>query len=542
MIINIFRNLFIILLIAVSLSATETKELTKIELSNIASYKNVISDIDEKLINNIWIKRYNNYLTYRKIENELKSISEDATKYGKWKGEQWKERSYQLKNKVKIKENELELISEYKDSPIGNKIHPHEIKKAPTVTNPFAILEAFSYIKQLEDEQEQYSRINTEISKVVELLVQKEAYLKKINNIETSKDIDDKLKSIQSNIKDFVMVVDIVSTTQSVFSKKIEQVSIEVESQIDDEIFRTIKIAFIIFVLFALSIGIKLAVKKYLAEQDDDQFYTINKIISFSVIVLAIFVLLFSYIENASYLVTFLGFASAGIAIALKDWFMSMFGWMAIMTSGAIHVGDRIKVTRDGIEVVGDVLDISLFKIAVREDVTITSYMTNRRSGRVFFIPNNYIFTDLIANYTYGDLRTVWDGIDIYITFDSNHEKALEIAKDITTKHSHGYTDLAKKRLQKMKRKYVMRSMNPEPRVFSFIEPYGIVISAWYHTNSYATLALRSKISMDILEAYKKEDDIAIAYPTQTLRVSNNQAQAEALLPGTSSGLFDGAQ
>jgi len=372
------------------------------------------------------------------------------------------------------------------------------------------------------------------------LLIKNENILNELKIVQDSKLLLEDRKALQSEIKDFVMVVDIVSTTDGVFGKRIEQITLEVEEQINEEFFRTFKILFIIFVFFAIAFGLKLIIKKYLTQKDDDQEYTVNKIINFSVILISVFVLLFSYIDNASYLVTFLGFASAGIAIALKDWFMSMFGWMAIMTSGAIHVGDRIKVTRDGVEVVGDVLDISLFKISVREDVTITSYMTNRRTGRVFFIPNNYIFTDLIANYTYDDLRTVWDGIDIYITFESNHKKASEIAKRIAEKHAHGYTELAKKRLQKMKTKYVLRSMNPEPRVFSFIEPYGIVISAWYQTNSYATLALRSKISMEILDAYKEIDDIQIAYPTQTLRVSNHQAQAEAMLPGTgANGFFD---
>ncbi|RKY39796.1 MAG: mechanosensitive ion channel family protein, partial [Candidatus Makaraimicrobium thalassicum] len=271
-----------------------------------------------------------------------------------------------------------------------------------------------------------------------------------------------------------------------------------------------------------------------------DKHYTANKLVNFFFIIITIMILLFSYIDNASYLVTFLGFASAGIAIALKDWFMSIFGWMAIMTSGSISPGDRIKVTREGTEIVGDVLDISLFKIAIREDITLTSYMKNRRSGRVFFIPNNYIFTDMISNYTFDGLRTVWDGIDINITFDSNHKKAVELAKSIATSHAKGYTDLTKKRLQKLRKKYVLRSTNPEPRVFAFVEPYGITISAWYYTNSHATLALRSTISMEILEAFKSEDDITLAYPTQTLRVSNSQVDAESLLPGTTAnGLFD---
>jgi hypothetical protein len=48
---------------------------------------------------------------------------------------------------------------------------------------------------------------------------------------------------------------------------------------------------------------------------------------------------------------------------------------------------------------------------------------------------------------------------------------------------------------------------------------------------------------MEILEAFKAADDIHIAYPTQTLRVSSNTSvEAENLLPGTTAnGLFDAA-
>jgi small-conductance mechanosensitive channel len=55
----------------------------------------------------------------------------------------------------------------------------------------------------------------------------------------------------------------------------------------------------------------------------------------------------------------------------------------------------------------------------------------------------------MIANYTFDGLRTVWDGIDVYITFESNHKKAVELAKAIVTQHAKGYTDLTKKKTSK---------------------------------------------------------------------------------------------
>lgn len=505
----------------------------------IAKLVSQIEAINENLKSNLLIKRYNNYLAYRDIETELEQTKIDAQKYSAWEGVKYKELSYQLTNRIKIKKNELSLIDEYKDSPIGKMIKPKEIESMPVISNPFNMIEAYSFIQKLDKNVKTYKETNTDVNDLVKILLEEMGIYKEIANLDSHNPILGDMSLAQKRINDFTMVADIVSTTTEVYSRKIDQLKQEANDKITNEIHRTIKLSLIILVLIALSIGIKVALRKYV--KDDDSLYTSNKLINFLLILLIFFIVIFSYIDNASYLVTVLGFASAGIAIALKDWFMSIFGWFVIMTSGAVRVGDRIKVTRNSIEVVGDVLDISLFKIAIREDITLTSYMKNRRSGRVFFIPNNYIFTDVIANYTYDGLRTVWDGIDLAITFDSNHQKAVEIATEITTKHSKGFVELTRKRMSKLKSRYVLRSTNPEPRIFTFIEPYGIVVSSWYYTNSYATLALRSKISMEIIDAFMKEDDIVIAYPTQTLRVTNAQSRAESLLPGgTANGLFDG--
>mgnify|MGYP006136392067 CR=1 FL=1 len=537
---NISKYLIILFFLVSNLYGVDITTQSIEKSSKIAELKEELRNINKDLEKNTWITRYNNYLTYRKSEKVLIQIKKDATKYGRWKGEKYKELSYQLNNKIRIKENELEFISEYKDSPIGKQITPVAIGKVPIVKNPFSIIEALSYRQKLNENVENYKQIHNELVDLVDLITHKLNISNQLYILYTDKALADQINKLELELKNFLMVVDIVSTTDEVYNKKVRQTTQEVNNAISEEMWRTAKLLIIIVVLFLFSIGVKKTVKKYV--DDDDKHYTANKLINFIFIVVITFILLFSYIDNVSYLVTILGFASAGIAIALKDWFMSLFGWMAIMTSGAISVGDRIKVIRGDIEIVGDVLDITLFKIAVREDITLTSYVKNRRTGRVIFIPNNYIFTDMIANYTFDGLRTVWDGIDIHITFDSNHKKAIKLAKGIVQAQAKGYTDLTKKRLQNMRKKYVLRSANAEPRIFAFVESYSIVISSWYYTNSHATLGLRSAISMDLLDAFNEAEDITIAYPTQTINVARNaQVDSEQLIPnidGTNS-LFD---
>ena len=130
---------------------------------------------------------------------------------------------------------------------------------------------------------------------------------------------------------------------------------------------------------------------------------------------------------------------------------------------------------------------------------------------------NNFIFTDMISNYSHAGLKTVWDGIDFFITFDSDVHKAAQIAKEIAKKYSKGYTDITRKQLNKLRSQYSVKNTNVEPRVFTLIEPYGMKISVWYLTNSYATLTLRSTISQEIIARVQAEESIHLAFPTQSI-------------------------
>ena len=492
----------------------KTKELNMQNLAQVSILLEKIAKIDFELKDNILLKRYSNYVSYSKISTELAFLKDSVKK----KSNVVDEQIYQLHNKVRVKENELELINEYRGSPIGGLINPPEIEKYENITNPFGIINSLSHIKKLENNKKQFKNLEKEIDALTIKLDEELVMYLELFNLDQKPEYKEKITFLDKQKKDFSMVLEIVSTTEEVYTRKLEQVILEIQSQISQQIQKMFIIFIIIVILSVIAFLVKLALKKYFSQNEN--YYMTNKIINFTLVFLIIMVLLFSYIDNVSYLVTILGFASAGIAIALKDWFMSIFGWMVIVTSGSIQVGDRIKVSRNNVEAVGDVLDISLFKITIREDITLTSYTTNRRTGRIFFIPNNYIFSEMIANYTHSGLRTVWDGIDITITFDSNYKKAQKLSRDILKHYSKGYTDVTRKQLSKMRSKYQLRATGVEPRVFTFVEPHGIVISSWYLTNSYAALVLRSTISPEILDAFMKEEDIHIAYPTQQININ----------------------
>ena len=473
-----------------------------------------INKIESGFKDNILLKRYSNYLSYSKISADLEQLKDSL----KRKNNLSDELEYQLLNKIRVKENELELISEYKGSPIGSLINPPEIEIVEKITNPFGIINALSSIKKMEDSKQQFTSLESQLEFLSKNLEEELDSYRNLYVLEPKDEYKEKIAFLDKQKRDFDIVLDIVTTTQEVYGRKIEQVILEIKNQISQQVQKMLLIFAIIVIMLIVSFLVKLTLKRYFSQNEN--YYMVNKIINFTLAFLVLMLLLFSYIDNVSYLVTILGFASAGIAIALKDWFMSIFGWLVIVTSGFIQVGDRIRVTKGEVETVGDVLDISLFKITIKEDVTLVSYMKNRRAGRIFFVPNNYIFSELISNYSHSELKIVWDGIDITLTFDSNFKKAQKIIRDILKHYSKGYSDITRKQLSKMRNKYQLRATGVEPRVFTLLEPHGMVISGWYLTNSFAALVLRSTICAEILEALMKEDDIHIAYPTQQININ----------------------
>jgi len=480
--------------------------------------------LDERIkTNDIWTKLYSNYHTFKKLKDQKSQLDDLISNLEQIsrKTNTQKKALELAKSKRTILLGKLQLLKEYEKDPFKKFLKPPDINDLPTVSNPFAIISAISYIKKLKTDETEYEGRYDSIQKVMNKLKDRELLLKKILLLDPKNiTYNEELLDTKDKIKTFNPVVEIFNTTQQVYTKKIDEIILNLRTDIKREMEKATSIGMVIIFFILLILVIKYLVRRYMS--DNDRFYTINKALNVTFVTLLLLTLLFAYIENVNYLVTILGFASAGIAIAMKDWFMSIMGWFVIIIGGAIHVGDRVKFVREGVEYVGDIVDISLLRMTIQEDITLTTYVVNRRAGRIIFVPNNFIFTDMIANYSHAGLKTVWDGIDFMITFDSNASKAASIAKEVTKKYSKGYTEITRKQLNKLRSQYSMKNTNVEPRIYSFIEPYGIKISAWYHTNAYATLTLRSTISMEIIERLQKEDDISLAFPTQSIYVDKD--------------------
>ena len=533
------KLVFLLCFLAISLFANETNtsvsslSVEELELlqeqkrnTQIKEYLDEIKGLEKEISKEqVWMKSYSSYIKSLEIRESLNAISKRIEYLSKHKKSVSDfDEMNSLISKKKILASQIDELREKDSAPFAKLLTPPQIDTIPTISNPFDIFTGISLIKTLNSDFNDYTRSKQELTKLLVILKKEQEIYEKLKALDLENLYTENIEAKAKQFERFQTALETIDITSEVYKNRLEVIELGINKEIEKQLFRLMNIGIVILIVFTIFFLLKLVVKKYIT--DNDRFYMANKIITFGNFSLIVLIIFFNYIENVSYLVTILGFASAGIAIAMKDWFMSILGWLVIVFGGSIHVGDRVRVEMDGLQYVGDVMDISLLRITILEDITLTTYMINRRAGRIIFIPNNYVFTRMIANYSHSSLKTVWDGIDVAITFESNHKKAMHLCKEIAKKYSKGYTDITRKQLNKIRNHYSLKNTNVEPRVFSLIEPNGINISTWYLTNAYATLTLRSIISTEIIDAFNKEDDITIAYPTQKLHLQEHKEQA----------------
>ncbi len=431
----------------------------------------------------------------------------------------------------------LDFISfgDFKKSIFGELINVEAVGHTPKVESPFGVFGALSFIKEGSAKKDIYEIRLRELEKLSEILKEKSRLTKELIYLLDQKgdsDASKELDGLLGGIKDDSAALKRLQSEKATFAKNVEAFKTKtnediqkLQMDIEYQLSKLLNMALLIIVIIALSIFAKVMIKKY-SLSNHERAYLLAKTVNIITIVFIVLILLFSYINDVGYLVTILGFASAGIAIAMKDWFMSLLGWLAIVFGGSIKVGDIVKISsKEGVEVLGDVIDISLLTISLYEGITLISYTKNKRAGRIIFIPNNYIFTHIFLNYSHSGLSTVWDNVDIRITFDSDIDEATRIATEVAIKHSKTFSRLTERAIRKMRTKYSIGDIDTEPRVFSFIENNGVAISVWYPTHSFSILKTKSLVSKDLLSAFMANDKVRIAFPTTSIILQEDLIQ-----------------
>ncbi|MDZ7724569.1 MAG: mechanosensitive ion channel family protein [candidate division KSB1 bacterium] len=241
--------------------------------------------------------------------------------------------------------------------------------------------------------------------------------------------------------------------------------------------------------------------------EDHERIYYMRRTFVYIYTVLLVLMIGRVWIKGLESITTFLGLASAGLAIAMHDTVANIAGWVFIISRKPFKVGDRIQIT----ETAGDVIDIRFLQFSV---VEIGNWVDSDQStGRIIHIPNSKVLRDPLANYQIG-FEYIWNEIPVLITFESNWKKAKKLLSDIVVKHAEHLSQNAQEQIRRAAEKYFIHYSALTPIVYTSVRDSGVLLTLRYMVDPRQRRSTEQQIWESVLDAFNAEPDISLAYPT----------------------------
>jgi small-conductance mechanosensitive channel len=235
--------------------------------------------------------------------------------------------------------------------------------------------------------------------------------------------------------------------------------------------------------------------------------YRLKKTMGYIYYILLFFILGRIWLQGFHSITTILGLFSAGLAIALKDLFMNVAGFLYIMWQKPFEVGDRVQLGTDS----GDVIDQRFLHFTILE---VGNWVDHDQStGRVIHVPNHKVFTDNLANYNKG-FQYIWNEIPVLITFESDWKKAKKLLETIANKDSEPLSTKAQKKVKEAAQKFMIMYSKLTPIVYTDVKESGVMLTIRHLCEPRKRREASDKIWEDILNTFAKHKNISLAYPT----------------------------
>ena len=241
--------------------------------------------------------------------------------------------------------------------------------------------------------------------------------------------------------------------------------------------------------------------------KDPKTVYHSKRIIGYGHAFLLIILLGSVWIKGFGPLGTYLGIASAGIAIALHETIANIAGWFFILWRKPFVIGDRIQIG----DTKGDVIDLRLFQFSM---VEVGNWVEAEQStGRIIHVPNSQVMKERTANY-HGGFDYIWNEIHVLVTFESNWKKTREILEKIAKEKTESSSRQVEQQFRRAAEKYMIHFSKLTPAVYMSARDSGVLFSIRYIINPRQKRDSEQTIWEAILSEFEKHPDIELAYPT----------------------------
>ncbi len=261
--------------------------------------------------------------------------------------------------------------------------------------------------------------------------------------------------------------------------------------------------------ILCASFTLILVVRTLIIRRFDDprRHYYANKLALYLALLLVlatVFAWLFGDTDN---LATTLGFIGAGLALALHRVLASILGWLVVLSTRLYRTGDRVQIG----EVMGDVIDIGIFRTAMME---VGNWVGEQQTtGRIVTVPNCEIFDVSVYNWTHGS-RHIWNELSLVFTFSSDWRRAESILLEAVEEIEKRTIEEAKKDFSSMTRSFDFKMGKLTSVVWMRVVDHGVELTLRFLTEVRQKRVTTDNVSRRILDAVAADPDVMFAYPT----------------------------
>jgi len=241
--------------------------------------------------------------------------------------------------------------------------------------------------------------------------------------------------------------------------------------------------------------------------EEPSVWYRARKLTTYAITVVGAVVLASIWIEGSG-LATYVGFLTAGLAIALSDVLKNLAGWMFIVLRRPFRVGDRIEIGGQ----TGDVIDVRAFRFILQEFDGITPGGNPAYTGRLVHVPNGFVFTQSATNHSEG-FRYVFHEIPVLVTFESDWRRAREIVLAAVQGQA-APTAEVQRELRETAQEYRLTFDGLEPTVIMTVRDSGIELTGRLAVRYERVRAVEDAVWTGVLDGFAVEEHIDLAYPT----------------------------
>jgi small-conductance mechanosensitive channel len=361
--------------------------------------------------------------------------------------------------------------------------------------------------KKLEILNEQQKRIIKDSDTISEQLDEQNLASEQRNDLlQSRQDLIAKQRELESNI---------VKVRQELVAAKVEQrIKSDKAAEETAKYKKWQKNILRSFVLMAAVVMLLMLLRKIVSNRvkDPQRRYYLNRSLSILMVFVVLIGLLIIFVRDFAYLVTGVGVAVIGMAIALQEMIASFFAWFLIQGLRGYRVRDWIRIG----EHYGEVVDIGLLVTVLAQISAIdTKGETGGRwTGGLTLFSNSIIFKKPLVNYTRG-YPFMWCSMTYTVTFESNwkHAEKLILEAAVNKEIVHAARQAAKK-IEEMTTNFAIRVRNTKPVVRTRTGGNGVELTLLFLAHPEHRRRLMDKVNRQILEAINRANDVKFAYDT----------------------------